>query len=106
MIDRSHVLPVTRQAKILGISRSSIYYQPCGVSAGDLVIMRRIDALHLEHPFAGSRMLRDLLRGEGFVIGREAGSHDDEAHGRGGDVPAPEHVQAGTRPPDLPVSVA
>lgn len=72
MIDRSHDLPVTRQAKILGISRSSIYYQPCGVSAGDLVIMRRIDALHLEHPFAGSRMLRDLLRGEGFEIGREA----------------------------------
>ncbi len=72
MSDRSHALSVTRQAKILGISRSSFYYQSCGVSAGDLVIMRRIDALHLEHPFAGSRMLRDLLRGEGFEIGRDA----------------------------------
>ena len=57
---------------MLKLGRSSLYYRPCGVSAGDLVIMRRIDALHLEHPFAGSRMLRDLLRGEDFEIGREA----------------------------------
>lgn len=72
MIDRSHALPLTRQAKLLKLGRSSLYYAPCGVSAGDLVIMRRIDALHLDYPFAGSRMLRDLLRGEGFGIGREA----------------------------------
>jgi putative transposase len=70
MIDRSHDLPVSRQARALGISRSSVYYLPKPASAIDLAIMRRMDELHLEYPFAGSRMLRDLLRQEGFVIGR------------------------------------
>ena len=71
MIDRSHELPVTRQATVLKLSRSSIYYQPRPVSPGDLAIMRRIDELHLDYPFAGSRMLRDLLNGEGIAIGRQ-----------------------------------
>lgn len=70
MIDRSHSLPVARQARELGISRSSVYYLPAPVSATDLGIMRRMDELHLEYPFAGSRMLRDLLRQEGMAIGR------------------------------------
>jgi len=70
MIDRSHDLPLTRQAQVLKLSRSSLYYRPQPVSAADLAIMRRIDELHLDHPFAGSRMLRDLLRGEGVQIGR------------------------------------
>ena len=70
MIDRSHDLPLTRQAEVLGLSRSSLYYQPRPVSPADLAIMRRIDELHLDYPFAGSRMLRDLLRGEGVEIGR------------------------------------
>ena len=71
MIDRSHELSVTRQAALLKLSRSSVYYSACPVSPADLVIMRRIDELHLEHPFAGSRMLRDLLNLEGIAIGRE-----------------------------------
>lgn len=71
MIDRSHALPVTRQAKALGISRGSVYYLPRPVSEADLKIMRRIDELHLELPFAGSRMLRDLLGQEGIEIGRQ-----------------------------------
>src|ERR1700679_1791098 len=71
MIDRSHDLRLMRQARILKLSRSSLYYQPHPVSAEDLAVMRRIDELHLEHPFAGSRMLRDLLRGEGVQIGRQ-----------------------------------
>jgi putative transposase len=70
MIDRSHDLPITQQAKVLTLSRGSVYYQPRPVSAGALAIMRRIDELHLDYPFAGSRMLRDLLRGEGVAIGR------------------------------------
>ena len=70
MIDRNHDLPVTRQAKVLNISRGSVYYRPRPVSSADLAIMRRIDELHLDCPFAGSRMLRDMLRREGFVIGR------------------------------------
>ena len=70
MIDRSHALPITRQAKALGISRGSVYYLPPPVPAADLAIMRRMDELHLEFPFAGSRMLRDLLNQEGTPIGR------------------------------------
>ena len=70
MIDRNHHLPVTRQAKVLSISRGSVYYKPRPVSPADLVVMRRIDELHLERPFAGSRMLRDMLGREGVSIGR------------------------------------
>ena len=71
MIDRGHRLSLKRQAEILQLSRGSLYYEPCPVSAADLAIMRRIDELHLDYPFAGSRMLRDLLRGEGVAIGRQ-----------------------------------
>jgi putative transposase len=71
MIDRSHDLPLARQAELLRLSRSTLYYEPQSVPAAELAIMRRIDELHLAYPFAGSRMLRDLLRGEGIAIGRE-----------------------------------
>ncbi len=70
MIDRDHDLPVSRQAKALGVSRSAVYYKPRPTSAADLKIMRRIDELHLDYPFAGSRMLRDFLNREGLSIGR------------------------------------
>src|ERR1700756_1994593 len=70
MIDRAHDLPITRQAEALNISRSSVYYLPRPVSEADLAIMRRLDRLHLEFPFAGSRMLRGLLVAEGGKIGR------------------------------------
>jgi putative transposase len=71
MIDRTHPMPVTRQAALLGISRSSVYYHPVPIPDRDLSLMRRIDALHLDYPFAGSRMLRDLLNQEGEQIGRD-----------------------------------
>ena len=70
MIDRKHDLPLARQAKVLKLARSSLYYRPRPVSAADLAIMRRLDELHLNYPFAGSRMLRDFLRAEGVEIGR------------------------------------
>jgi putative transposase len=70
MIDREHGLPIARQASLLGISRGSVYYLPRPVSAADLAVMRRMDELHLEFPFAGGRMLRDLLNKEGVEIGR------------------------------------
>jgi putative transposase len=70
MIDRSHNLPLARQAQELGISRGSLYYDPRPVSEADLAKMRRMDELHLDYPFAGSRMLRDLLIAEGFTVGR------------------------------------
>jgi putative transposase len=72
MIDRSNDLPLTRQASLLRLSRSSLYALPCPVPPARLAIMHRIDGLHLEHPFAGSRMLRDMLRAEGVAIGRVA----------------------------------
>ena len=71
MIDRTHQLPVTRQAELLNVSRGSVYYLPKPMGDADLKLMRRIDELHLEHPFAGSRMLRDLLCQEGVHVGRK-----------------------------------
>ena len=70
MIDRDHGLSLAKQAKALGISRGSVYYLPQPVSPADLAVMRRMDELHLDFPFAGSRMLRDLLRQDDVTIGR------------------------------------
>jgi putative transposase len=70
MIDREHDLPISRQAELLRISRGSVYYLPRPVPASELEVMRRLDRLHLEFPFAGSRMLQGLLVAEGCKIGR------------------------------------
>ena len=70
MIDRDHKLSITRQASLLNISRGTVYYLPEPVSPADLVLMRKIDALHLEHPFMGARMLRDQLRMQGIHAGQ------------------------------------
>ena len=70
MIDRGHDLPISKQAEVLRISRGSVYYLPRPVPGADLAIMWRLDRLHLEFPFAGSRMLRGLLVAEGCKIGR------------------------------------
>ena len=71
MIDRDHDVALKRQAELLQLSRSTVYYRRRPVPAADLVVMRRIDELHLDYPFAGARMLRDLLNGEGIKIGRD-----------------------------------
>lgn len=70
MTDKEHPLPLTRQAQLLEISRGSLYYDPVPISDADLELMRQIDKLHLECPFAGARMLRDLLKGRGYSVGR------------------------------------
>jgi putative transposase len=70
MIDRSHPLPLARQAQALGISRGSLYYVPRPVPDADLALMRRLDALHLDFPYAGARLLRRLLAREGVPVGR------------------------------------
>src|SRR5262245_29000755 len=70
MIDRAHDLPIGKQAEALNISRGSVYYLPRPVPSADLALMRRIHELHLEFPFAGSRMLRGLLAAEGSKVGR------------------------------------
>ena len=69
MIDRAHDLPITKQAQVLRISRGSVYYLPRPVPASDLEVMRRLDRLHLDYPFAGSRMLRGLLAADVFGSG-------------------------------------
>jgi putative transposase len=70
MIDPTSKLSINRQAHVLGISRGSVYYQPRPISDADLKLMHRIDKLHMESPFAGSRMLQGLLVQEGFKVGR------------------------------------
>jgi putative transposase len=70
MIDRGHALSVTKQSEAVGIARSTVYYLPVPTPEADLELMRRIDELHLEFPYAGSRMLRHLLAAEGKKIGR------------------------------------
>jgi putative transposase len=71
MIDREHALPVTQQCRLVAVARSSVYYVPRPVAAAELTLMRQLDGLHLQHPCAGSRMLRDLLRLQGVHVGRK-----------------------------------
>ena len=71
MIDPTHELPIVRQAQLLELSRSTVYYRPQPISLRDLALMRRMDELHLECPYAGSRLLRDLLSNEGQEVGRK-----------------------------------
>src|SRR5262249_15356544 len=63
-------MPVSTQCELLGLSRSPVYYRPRGIAEGDLLLMRRIDELHLEHPFLGARKLARLLQDEGYALGR------------------------------------
>ena len=70
MIDRDHALPISRQAELVGISRGNVYYLARTASEADQRLMRRLDVLNLAYPFAGSRMLRDMLNREGFDVGR------------------------------------
>lgn len=70
MIDRTHALPLARQAAALGISRGAIYYQPRPVPPDDLALMRRLDELHLDQPAAGARLLRRFLARDGIAVGR------------------------------------
>jgi putative transposase len=101
MIDREHDLPITKQADVLRISRGSVYYLPRPASEADLAIMRRLDRLHLELPFAGSRMLRGLLAADGCKIYRRPRTTKPEpGHKiypyllRGMEVTRPNHVWA------------
>lgn len=70
MIDRDHALPLSHQAELLNLSRSGLYYKPALISESDLALMREIDRLHTDYPFAGARMLRDFLKRRGYRIGR------------------------------------
>ena len=70
MITNAHPLPVARQAALMGISRSNVYYLPAPVPEFDLALMREIDEWHLKYPFLGSRQLAKMLKRRGHVVGR------------------------------------
>ena len=118
MIDATAKLSVSRRAIVLGISRGSVYDQPRPVSDADLTLMHRTRKLHMEFPFAGSRMLQGLLIQEGFKVGRlhvatlmkrmgRAGKrHGFERTREGGALPQAEHLETGTGAQDLPLSAA
>src|SRR5260370_19708953 len=98
MIDREHDLPITKQAEVLKISRGSVYYLPRPVSSADLAIMQRLDRLHLEVPFAGSRIVRGPLAAEGSQVRRR---HVKTLMRRvGGEAPDPPPRH--TKPPPRP----
>ena len=71
MIQADHPLAVTRRCALLDVARSTVYYRPTGISAEDLALMRRLDEIHLERPFYGSRRLRDELETQGHPVNRK-----------------------------------
>ena len=73
MINRTHPLPLVKQCRLLDVARSTAYYRAVGLSTQELALMRRIDELHLNHPFAGARMLSKMLKREGSLFGRRRG---------------------------------
>ena len=101
MIDRKHRLSVARQATLLSISRGAVYYLPQPVGAADLALMRRLDELHLEHPFVGARMLRRQLQSEGIQVGRRHVRTLMLRTGMEALCPPARHQQAPSGPQDL-----
>lgn len=70
MIALGSELSVARQAKLLGVSRSSIYYRPRPESQEELDLLKRLDELFTENPMYGSRRLQQMLKREGVLVGR------------------------------------
>ena len=98
MIDRTHPLSITRQARALGVSRGSVYYVPRPVADADLALMRRLDTLHLDFPYAGARLLRRLLQRAGVAVGRRHVPDPHAPHGHHGDRPRSPVPVADTAP--------
>lgn len=71
MITAQEELAVTRQCELLDVPRSTVYYRPQGVSQEDVDLMARIDQIHLDYPFLGSRRIADILSGDGWVVNRK-----------------------------------
>src|SRR5271169_3411543 len=106
MIDRAHDLPISKQAEALNISRGSVYYLPRPVSGADLAIMRRLDRLHLEFPFAGSRMFERAAGGRGVQDRPPSCEDADAADGARGTLSPSAHDEARAGTQDLSVSAA
>lgn len=67
----SSELPLTQQAELLSVSRSSLYYQSREPSAEEIAVKHRIDEIYTQYPFYGSRKIEAQLRREGVVINRK-----------------------------------
>ena len=83
MIIKTHPLPVKRQAELLEISRSNVYYLPTLTSEKDLALMRAIDELHLEYPFLGARQLSRIFGARRTSAGRASAhwhAHGEDGH--------------------------
>lgn len=104
MIDRNSDLSISQQAKLLGISRGSVYYLPQGVNEAELALMSQMDELHLEHPFMGRASTGAPAAPIGLRCGQAARTHPDAAHGAAGHGAATGQQQAGAGPQGLPVS--
>ncbi len=106
LIDRTHALSVSQQTRLVGIARSSVYYRAQPVREADQLLIPRIDALHLEFPFAGARMLARLLRREGHESGRRRVRTLMKRMGRPGAVRQAEHEPAQCAAQDLAIPAA
>ena len=106
MIDRAHPLPVARQARLLGLSRSSVYYEPVPTSAADLALMAAMDDLHMKLPFYGIRRIRGELRDRGLAVGRQHVATLMRTMGIEALHPKRRPLEAPARPQDLPLPSA
>jgi len=106
MIEPKEPLSLSRQCALLGVSRSSLYYRPKGESAENLGLMRRMDELHMNHPFYGSRQMMRHLRREGVTAGRHRIRRLNAPHGDGGGLPSPAHERGELGAPGLPLPAA
>ena len=103
MIDRSHELPLTGRRRRSGSAGAASTTWRGRPRTPISRLMRRIDELHLEHPFAGSRMLRDMLKAEGREVGRRHVSTLMKKMGVEAIYRRPEHLEASARAQDLPI---
>jgi putative transposase len=90
MIERDNLgLSIVKQAKLLTINRSSLYYKPIQPSPAELALKRRIDEIYTAHPAHGSRMIAKILRREGYNINRKAVQRHMREMGISGVCPGP-----------------
>lgn len=101
MVDRAHPLPVTRQVRLLDLSRSSAYYEPVGTRKTDLTLMAAMDAIHLSFPFYVSDG-SGMNPGTGVSPSTWARGHADVHHGDAGALPQAPALEAYPRPPGIP----
>jgi putative transposase len=87
LTDRS--LPLNRQAFLLSLNRTGLYYQPVGPSPEEVAIKHRIDEIYTDHPYYGSRRITAQLRRDGYMVNRKAVVRHMQEMGISGICPGP-----------------